>query len=237
MNELLIKQLQPFILAFSFLLIYIAEHIFPQRTSSSLAKHDVLNALVGVFNGIVIFIGGYFFQQLITWLNKNNIGLLYLVRINSHVKTLLQLLLIDLFMYWWHRLNHHISFLWRFHQFHHTDTAMNSTTALRFHVVELSFSYVARIMVFPILGITLNSIILYSLLFFPIVILHHSNIKISARLDQVFRKLFVTPHMHRIHHSRIPTETNSNYSSLFPFWDLLFKTYRKKPSGIIDFGI
>ncbi|MEP6627845.1 MAG: sterol desaturase family protein [Ginsengibacter sp.] len=237
MNEIIIKQLQPYILGASFLVIYIAEHLFPQRYGRSFSKHDALNTGVGVINGVIIFIAGYFFQQSIAWLNNRHVGLLYFFSLNTIIKLILQLLLIDLFMYWWHRYNHQSSFLWKFHQFHHADTAMNSTTALRFHMVELSLSYIARLLVFPLLGITVNAILVYSILFFPVVILHHSNIRISIQLDRLFRTLFVTPHMHRIHHSKIPTETNSNYSSLLPYWDIFFKTYKKKASTAIEFGL
>ncbi|GAC1481070.1 MAG: hypothetical protein NVS1B13_02660 [Flavisolibacter sp.] len=140
-------------------------------------------------------------------------------------------------MYWWHRFNHANTFLWRFHRFHHQDEEMNSTTALRFHTVELLLSYIFRLLLFPLFGFSIAAIVYYSLLFFPIVILHHSNLSVSVKTDNKFRKIFVSPNMHRIHHSNKREETDSNYSSVFTWWDRLFKTNRESPKGEIHFGV
>ncbi len=145
--------------------------------------------------------------------------------------------MIDIFMYWWHRVNHEWRILWYFHKFHHADTKLNSTSALRFHAGELLLSYVTKIIAFSLLGISLSAILVHSLLFFPIIVFHHSNLKISERWDLFFRRFIVTPLMHRIHHSVIKSETNSNYSSVLPYWDRLFRSYVKKPSKEIVFGV
>ena len=140
-------------------------------------------------------------------------------------------------MYWWHRINHEWHILWYFHKFHHVDTKLNSTSALRFHTGELLLSYIAKIIAFSILGISLSAVLVHALLFFPIVVFHHSNLKISERWDLFFRRFIVTPRMHRIHHSVIKSETNSNYSSVLPYWDKLFRSYVKQPAKDIEFGI
>jgi len=72
---------------------------------------------------------------------------------------------------------------------------------------------------------------------FPVIAFHHSNVHISAKADKLLKKILVTPHMHRIHHSKIIDEVNSNYGSVFPYWDNLFNSYKAKPAGIIKFGI
>jgi sterol desaturase/sphingolipid hydroxylase (fatty acid hydroxylase superfamily) len=114
---------------------------------------------------------------------------------------------------------------------------LNSTSALRFHSGELLLSYVTKIIAFSLLGISLSAVLVHSLVFFPIIVFHHSNLRISERWDFVFRLFIVTPRMHRIHHSVIKSETNSNYSSVLPYWDRLFKSYVKKPSKEIEFGV
>ena len=114
---------------------------------------------------------------------------------------------------------------------------MNSTSALRFHTGELLLSYVAKIIVFSLLGISVSAILVHSILFFPVILFHHANVKISERWDLFIRKFIVTPRMHRIHHSVIRSETNSNYSSLLPYWDKLFRSYVKRPSKEIKFSI
>ena len=164
-------------------------------------------------------------------------GLLNIISLPLWLTLLLQILFLDIFMYWWHRLNHQASFFWRFHRFHHVDPGMNSTTALRFHSIELILSYFARLLIFPLFGFSFTAILLYSLLFFPVVLLHHSNVAIREGLDLIMRRFIVTPRMHRIHHSNKVEETNSNYSSVFPWWDRLFNSYRRKPAKEITFGV
>ena len=236
MNDLL-QTIQPYALAGVFLLTYLAEHIIPQRKEIIDHKHDLKNILVGLLNLVIIAVVGVQFQKAIEWLNNQQFGLLQLFNIPSYLAIMIGVLLIDIFMYWWHRINHEWRFLWYFHKFHHVDTKLNSTSALRFHAGELLLSYVTRIIAFSLLGISLSAILVHSLLLFPIIVFHHSNLKISERWDLFFRRFIVTPRMHRIHHSVIKSETNSNYSSVLPYWDKLFRSYVKKPSKPIEFGI
>ena len=114
---------------------------------------------------------------------------------------------------------------------------MNSTSALRFHSIELLLSYAIRFIVFPLLGLNVAAILLRAIILFPVIVFHHSNISITQKFDQLLRYLFVTPHMHRIHHSKLREEMNSNYGSVFPYWDWLFKSYTSKPAKEIEFGI
>lgn len=232
-----IHSIQPYFTGIAFLIIYAAEHLLPQRSQSAFSRHDMINFLVGVFNAAFSFAGGYYLQKILVWSGLHHVGLFNMINIHSFILLPFQLLLLDVFMYWWHRWNHQLPFLWRFHHFHHTDLSMNSTTALRFHVVELILSYVVKAIVFPIIGFNISAILFYSLLFLPVVILHHSNIAIREKTDLVIRQILVTPLMHRIHHSDKKLETNSNYSSVFPWWDRLFRSYRHKPLGSISFGV
>jgi sterol desaturase/sphingolipid hydroxylase (fatty acid hydroxylase superfamily) len=233
----LLKHIQPFATGIVFLLLYLAEHVFPQRTGFNDLKHDAGNMGFGLINAAVVFAGGYYFQQFLSFLHQKHFGLFNNMELPFAIQLIMQVICIDVFMYWWHRLNHRWTFLWCFHKLHHEDEKMNSTTALRFHVGELSLSYVARLLVFPLLGISVSAVLLYGFLFFPVVMLHHSNIRIGKWTDHLFRKMIVTPRMHRIHHSRIQMETDSNYGSVFPWWDLVFHTYRKVPVKEIDFGL
>jgi sterol desaturase/sphingolipid hydroxylase (fatty acid hydroxylase superfamily) len=236
MNDLL-HAIQPYALTGVFLLTYLAEHLMPQRKEIIDHNHDIKNVLVGVFNLVLIAVVGVQFQKAIEWLNNRHFGLLQLFHIPSVIDIIMGVLLIDIFMYWWHRVNHEWRFLWYFHKFHHVDTKLNSTSALRFHAGELLLSYVTKIVVFSLLGISLSAVLVHSLLFFPIIVFHHSNLKISERWDLFLRRFIVTPRMHRIHHSVIKTETNSNYSSVLPYWDILFRSYVKRPSREIEFGV
>ncbi len=237
MPDILIKTIQPYLIGGVFVMLYLAEHLFPQEVPLAPRKHDINNLLIGMVNAGITFLAGYYFQQVIQWLNLRHIGLFNLFALPFPLMLLFQILCLDLFMYGWHRINHVIPWLWSFHRFHHLDQRMNLTTALRFHVVELLLSYAFRLMVFPLLGFSLTAIVLYSLLFFPVVMLHHSNIAIREKVDLFIRHVIVTPRMHRIHHSQKKLETNSNYSSVFPWWDRIFHTYRNQPVAPIQFGV
>jgi sterol desaturase/sphingolipid hydroxylase (fatty acid hydroxylase superfamily) len=133
----------------------------------------------------------------------------------------------DAWMYGWHRANHRIPLLWRFHRVHHSDPRLDVTTAARFHIGEIALSSTLRLAVFPLLGVALWQALLYEALLLPIIQFHHSNVALPERWDRLLRWVIVTPNMHRVHHSRFQPETDSNYSSIFSFWDRLARTFRQ----------
>jgi len=233
----LLKAFQPYAIAITFAAVYFAEHIIPQRREIIDHKHDLLNIGVGVLNLGIAAVGGYFLQQWLIYISESNFGLLQLLPLTFWLKTAIGFILIDLFMYWWHRANHEISFFWRFHRFHHKDEKLNSTSAVRFHVVELILSYVVKFCLFSLLGLNVAAVVLHAIVLFPVIVFHHSNVSISTSLDHAVRIVFVSPRMHRIHHSKDVRETNSNYGSVFPYWDRLFGSYIRSPKKEIEFGV
>jgi sterol desaturase/sphingolipid hydroxylase (fatty acid hydroxylase superfamily) len=228
---------RPMAIGIIFMMAYIAEQLFPQRKELLTNRHDLKNILVGLINLIFTFFSGYYLQKLMVYTATRKIGLEVFSQMPLVWSIILQILFIDLFVYCWHRVNHAVPLLWKFHKFHHEDDSMNSTTAVRFHTVELLFSVVVKAIIFPFIGITVTGLVAYGILFFPVVLLVHSNIRISKKTDYLLRRLIVSPWMHRIHHSNVIVETDSNYGSVFPFWDMLFRSYRKKPIGAIKFGV
>jgi len=116
--------------------------------------------------------------------------------------------------------------LWQFHKMHHSDTEMDSTSASRFHIGEHIMSITAKSVLYFLLGFKLEHIIIVDCIFLSNVIFHHSNIKISERFDRVYRIIFTSPNMHKVHHSIIREETDSNFTAVFSIWDRLFGTYR-----------
>lgn len=151
---------------------------------------------------------------------------------------LIGFLLFDLWMYAWHRANHRVPFLWRFHRVHHTDPAMDCTTALRFHPGEILLSGLANLPVFVALGMSLQTFLLYKAAMVAVILLHHSNLAVPVRIDRGLRRLIVPPSMHRVHHSEIRVETDSNYGTIFSFWDRLFGSLRlREDTRAIRFGI
>ncbi len=140
------------------------------------------------------------------------------------VAGILSFLIIDLYMYFWHRSMHIVPLAWRFHHLHHTDRSMNVSTAYRFHPIEIICSSIPKLSLIWLLGISSDFVLIYELIFTVIVALHHSNVAIPASIDRILARAIVTPNYHRIHHSQVVTETNSNYGSVFTWWDRIFHT-------------
>lgn len=144
------------------------------------------------------------------------------------LETILIILLIDLWMYIWHRLNHEVDFLWRFHSVHHSDPSLDVTTAWRFHYVEIILSEILRLPVFILIGAGIQDLLIYSMLMTPVIEFHHSNVSIPSSADRFLRTVIPSPLMHRIHHSVTRSEHDSNYGSMLSFWDRLFRSFRLK---------
>lgn len=193
------------------------------------------NALVGASNAVL---ANLLFAGLMSWVlttvSTEPFGLLGLIRMPEWARFALTLLLLDVWTYWWHRFNHTIPFLWRFHRAHHTDTEMGATTAYRFHPGEIIFSSILRIPLILALGLKPEGLLWYEVILTVNVVFHHSNINVGRRLDSVLRLLIVSPIMHKLHHSVKPKEFSSNYSSTLSVWDRLFGSWTEtdKPEEI-----
>jgi sterol desaturase/sphingolipid hydroxylase (fatty acid hydroxylase superfamily) len=203
------------------------------------ARHGLKNLALGVLNAVVtglLFVGIWWSTA--AWAERQHFGLLRWVEVPAWARFAGALLLFDAWMYFWHRLNHRIPFLWRFHRTHHSDPRMDVTTANRFHLGEILFSSLLRVPIIALLGLRLWELALYEAAMFAVVQVHHANIALPAGVDRCLRALIVTPFMHKVHHSRWRPETDSNYSSLFSFWDRLFGTLRlREDPRTLQFGL
>ena len=135
-------------------------------------------------------------------------------------------ILFDLWQYLWHRLNHKIPLLWRFHAVHHADRELSASSGLRFHTGEIVLSSLARLAILPLIGMTVPQLILYEAILIPVILFHHSNLRIPDTIDRRLRRMIVTPRMHWVHHSEFQPETDSNFSSVFSIWDRIFGSFR-----------
>ena len=201
--------------------------------------HGFRNVLFGVFNSVVIAIGFAALWAVASASSaQNGIGLLHRIEISPVLHAVAAVLVLDFWTYWWHWINHRVPFFWRFHRMHHSDPQMDVTTANRFHTGEIVFSSILRVPIIFLVGIHLWELVLYETLMFAVVQFHHANVGVPPRLDRFLRVIIPTPAMHKVHHSRVMVETNSNYSSLLSVWDRLFKTLRlrENPREIV-FGL
>ena len=171
------------------------------------------------------------------WTEKNHIGLLFVAGLTEPVRGVIALVTLDAWMYLWHRANHTLPFLWRFHRMHHSDIHMDVTTAARFHLGEQLLSATLRLGLIPLLGIAVWHVVIYDLLVVAFTQFHHADISIGW-LDRWLRSLIVTPFMHKVHHSRLKVETDSNYSVILSLWDRLAGTFQMRfDPKTIEFGV
>ncbi len=201
--------------------------------------HVGKNLALGLLNALMI---GLAFTALWLWASRlaesRQFGVTHWLDLPVWVEAVISLLVFDFWTYWWHRFNHRIPFLWRFHRMHHSDPEMDVTTANRFHVGEIAMSSLLRVPLILMLGAPLWHLALYEALMFPIVQFHHANVGVPAWLDRALRIVIVTPAMHKVHHSRWQPETDSNYTSMLSLWDRLFGSFRlREDLRAIRFGL
>lgn len=201
-------------------------------------RHAGRNAVIAILNTVVL---GVVFSVatvgVATWATENQFGVLYWLNAPAPWRVILAILLLDGWLYIWHRLNHRVPLLWRFHRTHHSDRQMDVTTATRFHLGEHLISATLRLGLIPLLGVTAVEILIFETLVVVGTMFHHANVSVG-RFDRPLRCLIVTPQMHQVHHSRLQPETDSNYSVLFSFWDRLAQTFRiRQGDEAIEFGL
>jgi sterol desaturase/sphingolipid hydroxylase (fatty acid hydroxylase superfamily) len=147
-------------------------------------------------------------------------------------------LLLDLSFFYWHLANHKVPFLWRFHNIHHFDPALDVSTGFRFHFGEVFLSTLFRVLQVSLIGVPLIAFGAYELVFQAGTLFHHSNLRLPIGFERLLNKLIVTPRMHGIHHSQVRKEANSNYGVVFPWWDWVHRTAGLNiPQSKIEVGI
>ena len=202
-------------------------------------RHGVLNLALGALNILVVALGfGAAWLAVTQWAAAQRFGLLPWLGLDAVPRAALAVLLLDAWTYAWHRLNHRVPLLWRFHRLHHADRAMDVTTASRFHTGEIVLSSLLRVPVLALIGCRIDELALYEVLLFSVVQFHHANIALPDRLDHALRLVIVTPSLHKVHHSVVRAECDSNYASLFSWWDGVFGSRRiaSDPRRIV-FGV
>ncbi|MDD7911158.1 MULTISPECIES: sterol desaturase family protein [Pseudovibrio] len=163
------------------------------------------------------------------WAEEMGWGLFNVVPVDPVIAGIICFVALDFFIWLEHWASHKIPFLWHMHKVHHADPHFDVTTALRFHPLEIAVSMVWKALLVVLLGAPVVAVVVFEVVLNAAAMFNHANIKLPLRADRILRKIIVTPDMHRIHHSKIRGETDSNYGFNFPFWDYLFGTYTHEP--------
>jgi sterol desaturase/sphingolipid hydroxylase (fatty acid hydroxylase superfamily) len=223
-----------------FALLLLAQQLFPlrERRKGLLARFVVngcLTALVFLAAALVVRPSAL---QTLNWAAAKPFGLVHLVPLPSWARFIAGFLLLDLSFYYWHRANHKVPWLWRFHNVHHIDPDLDVSTGFRFHFGEVLFSTVFRVVQVSLIGVSFTTFAIYELVFQANTLFHHSNVRLPIRLERLLNQILVTPRMHGIHHSQVRDETNSNYGVVFCWWDKLHRTLGLNiPQSKIEIGV
>jgi len=158
-------------------------------------------------------------------------GLFYVLDLPTWVSVPLAVMALDLAIYLQHVLFHAVPTLWRLHRMHHADLELDVTTGTRFHPIEIILSMGIKLGAVAAMGVPAVAVLAFEVLLNATSIFNHSNVRIPAWVDRGLRWIVVTPDMHRVHHSILAPETNSNFGFNLPWWDRLFGTYRDQPAA------
>lgn len=228
------------VLAIVYGLFFVLEQLFPLRRSKRplyrrIWVNLVVSCLAIVTAAVSVRPAVHF---MLHWTGREHFGLLNLFDWPPVVRFAGAILLMDLGFYYWHRANHRFSFLWRFHNAHHIDPDLDVSTSFRFHMGEVLFSAGFRIIQVGLIGLSAWAFALYEITFQVVTIFEHTNLRLPIGLERVLVHFLVTPRMHGIHHSQVRRESNSNYSTVFPWWDWVHRTLRLDvPQAEIVIGV
>jgi sterol desaturase/sphingolipid hydroxylase (fatty acid hydroxylase superfamily) len=221
-------------------LIFTLEGVFPHfRGRVARVRHAIPHFITAIMNGLLTrFALAGVTMAAIAWAESRAFGIARVLSLPAAAKLILVFVLFDIWMYFWHMANHRIGFFWLFHRAHHSDTEMDTTTALRFHPGELVLSTFFRLPVVLLIGMSFTQLVFFEALLNLSTLFHHSNLAVPEKWDSALRTVMVTPNMHRVHHSVERFETDSNFTSLLSFWDRVFQSFRtRKDTHAITIGL
>lgn len=171
---------------------------------------------------------------------QHGIGLFNIIHLPSIITIVLSLLLLDIVIYWQHRLFHRVPILWRLHKVHHADAHVDTSTGLRFHPIEIVLSILVKLVTVSVLGAPAIAILIFEITLNGLAMFNHANIRLPPAIEKPLRLVLMTQILHRIHHSQRVSETNSNYGFSVIWWDWIFGSYKsdaKKPDNEIDISL
>lgn len=171
---------------------------------------------------------------------QHGIGLFNIIDLPSVLVIVLSLLLLDVIIYWQHRLFHRVPILWRLHRVHHADAHIDASTGLRFHPIEIVLSILIKLAAVSLLGVPAIAVLIFEIALNGLAIFNHANIRLPPAIEKPARLILMTQILHRIHHSQRSSETNSNYGFSVIWWDWIFGSYKgaaQKSDNELDIGL
>jgi len=208
------------------LLLFLVQRFFTLRKST---RALIARLVVNVAISMLTFVAAVALVQpaahwALRWSAEKPFGLVHVAALPVWADFTLSFLLMDLAFYYWHLANHRVPFLWRFHNVHHIDPDLDVSTAFRFHFGEITLSSFFTVVQVSLIGISPWTFAIYQLAFQAEVLFHHSNLRLPIGFERLLSKIIVTPRMHGIHHSQVRRENNSNFGTVFTWWDRLHRT-------------
>ena len=232
MSEALIRFLS---FACVFAVLAVAEAVWPRRALVVGRVRWIANIGVSVLNTALLRLSFFVVPALSViaafTAEEHGFGLLPLLGLPSVVAAVVGFVLLDLAIYAQHVAFHHVPWFWRLHRVHHVDPEIDITTALRFHPVEILLSQVWKIAVVVALGVPAAAVVVFEIALNATAMFSHANLRLPLMVDAMLRRVIVTPDMHRVHHSILLHEVNSNFGFNLSLWDRLFGTYRVRAEG------
>jgi sterol desaturase/sphingolipid hydroxylase (fatty acid hydroxylase superfamily) len=229
-----------FILYFGLLALLLVIESVAHFREAKRGRRWVANFLLTVLAIVSMSLIPVTFVSVAAFAEQKEWGLFNIIEIHWALAGLLSLLLRGFISFFTHFLTHKVPLFWRVHRVHHLDTEMDVTTTVRFHPLEFIINSLVGIPIILALGFSIWSLMLYELIDIVITLFSHSNISLPKKLEKILRYLFVTPDLHRVHHSSYQPETDSNFSAVFPIWDILFGTFRtetRTPPDKMEIGL
>lgn len=226
MQSLFTDQMRLLILIGSCGILWSLESIVPlYRYQNNRIRHGIPNVgltLILVLTNLALSFSSAYLANFTV---RSGVGLLALFSLLPRTQALLSVAILDLFAYLAHLLLHKSWLGWQFHRVHHSENAVDVITAFRQHPGETVWRLLWQLLAIVVFGIPLWIVVIYLIIAALNAQMEHANIKMNHYLDRLLRTVIVTPHMHKVHHSRNQKQTDSNYSNIFSFWDRVFGTY------------
>lgn len=220
---------------FVFFVMAVLERALPKRKRrAAIARRWITNLSITVIASLLIRAMAYLSVPLAAvaaavYAERQGWGLFNITAWPTWIEVAVAVIVLDFALWLQHLMSHKWPPLWRLHHMHHADVDIDVTTAIRFHPIEIGLSMLWKIMWVMALGASAIAVVLFEVLLNGCAMFNHANLALPGWLDRVLRTVIVTPDMHRVHHSILRREHDSNYGFNLSLWDRLFRTYRAQP--------